>query len=109
MRQVFANLLDNALKYTPAGGTVQVLVSREGGVAVVTVSDTGVGMSSDVIPHVFERFYQGDPARSSSVEGAGLGLSLVKCIVDRHSGRIGVRSSLGHGSMFTIRLAAADP
>jgi heavy metal sensor kinase len=109
LERCLLNLLDNALKYTPAGGTVQVLVSREGGVAVVTVSDTGVGMSSDVIPHVFERFYQGDPARSSSVEGAGLGLSLVKCIVDRHSGRIGVRSSPGDGSMFTITLAAADP
>ena len=87
---------------------MQVLVARKGHEAMVKVSDTGIGMSADVIPHVFERFYRGDPARSSSIEGAGLGLSLVKCIVDRHSGRIGVRSSVGHGSMFSIMLAAAD-
>ena len=83
-------------------------MARTGHDALVKVCDTGIGMSSDVIPHVFERFYRGDPARSSSIEGAGLGLSLVKCIVDRHSGWIGVRSSLDQGSMFSIVLAAAD-
>jgi len=108
LERCLLNLLDNALKYTPQGGKVQVLVARKGHEAMVKVSDTGIGMSADVIPHVFERFYRGDPARSSSIEGAGLGLSLVKCIVDRHSGRIGVRSSVGHGSMFSIMLAAAD-
>ena len=108
LERCLLNLLDNALKYTPQGGKVQVLVARKGHEALVKVSDTGIGMSSDVIPHVFDRFYRGDPARSSSIEGAGLGLSLVKCIVDRHSGQIAVRSSIGHGSMFSIRLAAAD-
>jgi len=108
LERCLLNLLDNALKYTPPGGKVQVLVARQGHAAMVKVCDTGIGMSSDVIPHVFERFYRGDPARSPSVEGAGLGLSLVKCIVDRHCGRIAVRSSVGHGSMFSIVLSAAD-
>jgi signal transduction histidine kinase len=68
LERCLLNLLDNALKYTPQGGKVQVLVARKGHEALVKVCDTGIGMSSDVIPHVFERFYRGDPARSSSIE-----------------------------------------
>ena len=68
------------------------------------VSDTGVGIPADALPHVFERFFRGDPSRSPSVEGAGLGLTLVKWIADRHAGRVEVASAAGHGSTFTIVL-----
>jgi signal transduction histidine kinase len=83
---------------------VTVSVSREGDRARIDVRDTGIGMPTDVIPHVFERFYRADAARSSVREGAGLGLSLVKWIVDRHQGRIQVESQPGKGSTFTIWL-----
>ena len=83
-------------------------VSREGNHARVDVRDTGIGMAPDVIPRIFERFYRGDPARSSAVEGAGLGLSLVKWIVDRHEGRIEVQSGSGRGSSVAIWLPAAS-
>ena len=69
--------------------------------------DTGIGMSSDVTPHVFERFFRGDPARPSSMEGAGLGLSLVKWIVERHHGTIAVDRQPGAGSTFTVTVPAA--
>jgi signal transduction histidine kinase len=68
------------------------------------VRDTGIGMAPDVTPHVFERFFQADPARSSGNDGAGVGLSLVKWIVDRHEGTIAVQSRVGEGSTFTVKL-----
>ncbi len=108
LERCLLNLLDNAIKYTPDGGHVCVCVSREGNHARVDVRDTGIGMAPDVIPRIFERFYRGDPARSSAVEGAGLGLSLVKWIVDRHDCRIEVQSGSGRGSSFAIWLPAAS-
>ena len=108
LERCLLNLLDNAIKYTPRGGRVRVCVSREGDRARVDVRDTGIGMAPDVIPHIFERFYRGDPARSSMVEGAGLGLSLVKWIVDRHEGGIEVQSSVGRGSSVAIWLPAGS-
>jgi signal transduction histidine kinase len=108
LERCLLNLLDNAIKYTPPGGRVSVRVSRDGDHARVEVCDTGVGMSPDVVQHIFERFYRVDPARSSAVEGSGLGLSLVKWIVDRHEGRIQVRSGPGDGSTFAIWLPAAS-
>jgi heavy metal sensor kinase len=108
LERCLLNLLDNAIKYTPPGGRVSVCVSRDGDHARVEVCDTGVGMSPDVVQHIFERFYRVDPARSSAVEGSGLGLSLVKWIVDRHEGRIQVRSGPGNGSTFAIWLPAAS-
>ena len=108
LERCLLNLLDNAIKYTPPGGRVSVRVSRDGDHARVEVCDTGVGMSPDVVQHIFERFYRVDPARSSAVEGSGLGLSLVKWIVDRHEGRIQVRSGPGNGSTFAIWLPAAS-
>ncbi len=104
LERLLLNLLDNAIKYTPSGGDIRVGVLRENGHARVDVSDTGAGIPADAVPHVFERFYRVDPARSSTVEGAGLGLSLAKWIVDRHQGRIEVRSEPGKGSTFTIWL-----
>jgi heavy metal sensor kinase len=108
LERCLLNLLDNAIKYTPHGGTVCVCVWRDGNHARLDVQDTGAGMSPDVLPHIFERFYRADGARASGVEGAGLGLSLVKWIVDRHEGRIEVHSGIGHGSTFAVWLPGAS-
>ncbi len=107
LKRLVLNLLDNAIKFTPDGGRVVVDVSRMGAVARLAVRDTGVGIDPDVQPHIFERFFRADPARSRGVEGVGLGLSLAKWIVDRHHGRIDVDSQPGQGSTFTISLPIA--
>jgi heavy metal sensor kinase len=104
LERLLLNLLDNAIKFTPAGGHVLATFSREGTEARVAVQDTGIGMVPAAVPHLFERFFRADPARSSGVEGAGLGLSLVKWVVDRHHGRIQVESQPGQGSTFTVVL-----
>ncbi|HEY3045093.1 MAG TPA: ATP-binding protein [Vicinamibacterales bacterium] len=104
LERLLLNLLDNAIKYTRSPGHIHVDVSRENNHARVDVSDTGSGIPADAVLHVFERFYRVDPARSSTVEGAGLGLSLAKWIVDHHQGRIDVTSEPGTGSTFTIWL-----
>jgi len=104
LQRLLLNLLDNALKFTPADGRIAVRVSRDGDAARIDVQDTGVGLSPDDAPHVFERFFRADPARSSSTPGAGLGLSLVQWIAVQHHGTVTVRSRLGEGSTFTVRL-----
>ena len=104
LERLLLNLLDNAMKFTPGGGRVVVRVSHEGDRARVDVADTGIGMTHDVTAHVFERFYQADPSRSSASGGAGLGLSLVKWIVDRHHGAIAVQSEPERGSTFSVTL-----
>jgi len=104
LERLLLNLLDNAMKYTPPPGNISVTVSREDSHARVDVRDTGSGISASAVPHIFERFYRVDPARSSTIEGAGLGLSLAKWIVDRHNGRIDVTSEPGKGSTFTVWL-----
>jgi len=106
LQRLLLNLLDNAIKFTPDGGRVGVRVSRDGAMARIEVSDTGVGMSREELPHIFERFYRADPSRSSSTEGVGLGLSLAKWIVDRHRGTIEAASEPGKGSTLTVRLPA---
>jgi signal transduction histidine kinase len=100
-------LIDNAVKFTPAGGRVSVRVARDGAWALMEVSDTGIGMSTGDASRVFERFYRADPARSRSTEGAGLGLTLAQWIAVRHRGAIDVASRPGAGSVFTVRLPAA--
>ena len=107
LERLLINLIDNALKFTPAGGRVSVSITREGERARTEVRDTGIGIAPDAIPHIFDRFYREDPSRSSTAEGAGLGLSLVRWIVDRHRGRIEVESQVGKGSTFTVWLPAA--
>jgi signal transduction histidine kinase len=104
LRQVFANLLDNAIKYTAAGGRVTLSAHREGPVATFAVRDTGMGIMPDQIPHVFDRLYRGDQSRSE--RGLGLGLSLVRAIVRAHRGHVEVSSTLGVGSVFTVTLPA---
>ena len=102
LRQVFANLLDNAIKYTPENGQVRVSVTREGDTAVVAVSDTGAGIPAEHLPRIWERLYRADPSRSE--RGLGLGLSLVKAYVTAHGGTVEADSQPGRGSIFTARL-----
>lgn len=104
MSQVFYNLIDNAVKYTPDGGNISVSLVREGKQAVWRVRDNGVGIPEEDLPHVFERFYRVDKARSRETGGTGLGLSIVKQITALHGGEVTVESTLGHGSVFTVTL-----
>jgi len=105
MRQVIANLLDNALKYTPAGGKVEIATSALNGEALLSLDDTGIGISPDELPRIWERLYRGDKSRSE--RGLGLGLSLVKAIVEAHRGRVTVESEPDKGSRFVLHLPAA--
>jgi signal transduction histidine kinase len=102
MRQVFANLLDNALKYTPANGTVTISVDDEPAVAVVRFSDTGIGIPPEEQGKIWARLYRGDKSRSQ--HGLGLGLSLVKAVAEMHRGKITVTSAVGQGSQFEVTL-----
>jgi signal transduction histidine kinase len=106
MRQVFANLLDNALKYTLDGGSVKVTCRLEDWRVIVRISDTGIGISSDEQPRIWARLYRGDKSRTQ--RGLGLGLSLVKAVVEAHHGTVAVHSALGVGSVFTVSLPAAS-
>jgi PAS domain S-box-containing protein len=103
--QCIANVLTNAAKYTDAGGEIRVQTRSEGATAVIEVSDTGVGISADLLPHIFELFVQGDRTLDRAQGGLGIGLSVVKRLVEMHEGEVSARSSgLGHGSTFEIRL-----
>lgn len=104
LERLLLNLLDNAFKFTPRDGKVTVALSETGGHAVIEVRDTGIGMPPDVLPHIFERFYRADPARSSTATGAGLGLSLVQWIVERHHGSVRATSVPDRGSVFTVHI-----
>ncbi|MGA9885851.1 MAG: ATP-binding protein [Candidatus Acidiferrales bacterium] len=100
LSEVLRNLLDNAIQYTPAGGRVEVSAAIDGAFAVVTATDTGIGIPQTDQPRIFERFYRVDAARSREVGGTGLGLSIAKHIVEAHGGRIWVESTVGSGSRF---------
>jgi heavy metal sensor kinase len=102
--QLLVNLIDNGLKYTPAGGVVTVSLERASHWAELRVMDTGVGISAEHLPHVFERFYRVDPARSRAEGGAGLGLSICQWIARAHGGDITVTSQAGRGTIFTVCL-----
>jgi heavy metal sensor kinase len=104
LRQVFYNLLDNAIKYTPEGGTVTISGERRDGTAVVTVHDTGIGIPPEHLPRVFDRFYRVDKARSQAEGGTGLGLSIVQSILSAHGGVIQLESTVGQGTTFTVTL-----
>ncbi|MGH9769111.1 MAG: sensor histidine kinase [Blastocatellia bacterium] len=104
LKQVVVNLVDNAIKYTPEGGEVGVVVSAEDGCAVMLVEDNGAGVPADALPHLFERFYRADKARSRQMGGVGLGLAIVKSIVAAHGGQVKVESAEGKGSQFRVEL-----
>lgn len=107
LTQLLVNLVGNALKYTPTGGTVTVSLAAEGGEALLAVTDTGIGIAPDHLPHLFERFYRVDAARSRDEGGAGLGLAISEWIVSAHGGRLEVESTVGAGSVFRARLPLA--
>jgi heavy metal sensor kinase len=104
LRQLLFNLLENATKYTPAGGEVSVLVEPAAGSARAVISDTGVGIPAEHLPRVFERFYRVDPSRSRVVEGTGLGLAICRSIVESHGGQLGVESTVGRGTRVIVTL-----
>jgi two-component system heavy metal sensor histidine kinase CusS len=104
LRQVVINLLDNALKFTFAGGIVTVRVGQRDGSSVVVVEDTGIGISAEHLPRVFDRFYRVDKARSRSEGGTGLGLSIAQSIVKAHGGLIEMASTVGQGTICTVTL-----
>jgi two-component system phosphate regulon sensor histidine kinase PhoR len=107
LSQVLVNLIDNALRFTPVGGSVQTAIDVSDGYAVINVSDTGIGIPYKDLPHIFERFYVVDRSRARDISGAGLGLSIVKQIVDAHNGTVTAESMLGSGTRFTVRLPVA--
>jgi len=108
LQVILRNLVDNAVKYTPAGGAINVKLLCTGGEAALTVADEGIGIPPQDLGRVFERFYRVDKARSRQLGGTGLGLSIVKHLAQIFGGTVGVTSRLGEGSAFTVRLPLAD-
>lgn len=111
IRQVISNLIENAITHTPNGGRVEVTVERSPaeGDALVTISDTGSGISAEDLPHVFDRFYRVDPSRNRVTGGAGLGLTIVKRLAEVHDGTVRAASEIGVGTSFTVELPFAGP
>jgi signal transduction histidine kinase len=107
LEQVAANLVDNAVKYTAPGGRVDVEVARVGDRAILSVADSGRGIPDHELPRIWERLFRGDTSRAE--RGLGLGLSLVKAIVEAHGGTVGVRSEVGRGATFTVSLPNLSP
>jgi heavy metal sensor kinase len=108
LERLFLVLLDNAVKYTPDGGRVEVHLNSEDGFAVAAIRDTGIGVSSEDLPHIFERFYRADRARTRDSGGSGLGLAIGTWIAQVHGGEIRVQSELSRGSRFEVRLPLAS-
>jgi signal transduction histidine kinase len=106
LEQALQNLASNALRHTPARGRVTIAAEQQSDTTRLRVSDTGSGIPPEHLPHVFDRFYKADPSRSAT--GSGLGLSIVKAIVERHAGRVSVRSAPGEGTVFEIELPRRD-
>lgn len=109
LRQMFLNLISNAIKYTPEEGRVDIALTMQGEEAVVSVSDTGIGIPAEHVPHIFDRFYRIDKARNRADGGTGLGLAITKGIIEAHAGRIAVSSVSGQGSTFTVHLPVSGP
>ena len=102
LQQVFHNLFENAMRYTPAGGTIRVRLQSSPGEARMEVSDTGIGIPEKDLPFVFERFFRSDRARRAYTGGSGLGLSIARWIVEAHKGKIAVESTVGKGTTFAV-------
>lgn len=109
LKQLLLNLIDNALKYTPPGGEVVIALTKDNNWARITVSDTGIGIAPEHLPHIFERFYRVDKARTRVQGGSGLGLSIARWIAQGHGGTIRVVSKPEQGSVFTLSLPIYDP
>jgi signal transduction histidine kinase len=108
LRRLFFILIDNAIKYTPEGGRVQVGLEALDAHATIRVTDSGIGISESDQPHIFDRFWRADKVRSRGVGGAGLGLSIARWIVDQHQGSLDVRSRPSQGSTFTVKIPLAE-
>ena len=109
LEQALQNLAANALRHTPRGGAVKLNAALEDDRVVVTVSDTGSGIAAEHLPHIFDRFYKVDPARASETTGSGLGLSIVKAILERHGATVATASRPGQGVTFTIKFPTDRP
>ena len=107
MSRLLNILLDNAVKYTPSAGSIELALEAKNGNAVIAVRDTGIGISDEDQSRIFERFYRADKARSRELGGAGLGLAIAQWIVEQHKGSIAVVSSPGKGSEFIVELPIA--
>jgi two-component system OmpR family sensor kinase len=108
LRQLISNLVENAMRYTPPGGTIRLALRRHGPVAELTVADTGIGIAEEHQEHIFERFYRVDRGRSRALGGTGLGLSIVRQVAAAHGGTVRLRSSPGAGSIFTVVVPVAQ-
>jgi signal transduction histidine kinase len=109
IRRLLFNLLDNAIKYTPEGGSVEVQCACQDGAVELIVTDTGIGIPSEHIPHIFERFYRIDLARSREAGGTGLGLSICRIIAESHGGTIRLESNEGKGTKVVVTLPVLQP
>ena len=109
LRQLFINILENAVRYTPIAGQISVSLVQKDANAVVAIADTGIGIPPEHLPHIFERFYRVDKARARADGGVGLGLAIAKIIAESHKGKIEVESELGKGTTFTISLPLKGP
>jgi signal transduction histidine kinase len=104
LERLFMNLVSNAIKYTPAGGSVAVRAWREDDQIKAEVSDTGIGIPEEALPHLFSEFYRAKNAKAVQAEGTGLGLAIAKDVVEQHGGQISVRSAVGQGTTFSVVL-----
>ena len=105
--QILLNLLDNAVKYTPPGGKIDIGSWEDAEYVYIAIQDTGIGIPEEGLPRIFERFYRVDRARSSEIPGTGLGLSVVKHLVQTFEGEVSVSSKIGQGTRFTLKLPQA--
>ena len=108
LKQVVVNLVDNAIKYTPESGRITVQVAAENSEAILEVTDNGIGISAEALPHIFQRFYRSEQAEARRARGTGLGLSMVQSILEAHGGKISVESREGNGACFRILLPLSD-
>src|SRR5206468_13097543 len=109
LQQIILNLVANAIRYTPAGGRVEITMGRLDGLAFVEVSDTGIGIPAEALPRIFDRFYRGENARAHAPEGSGLGLAICQVLAKAHGGRIEVDSEYRKGSCFKLLLPVSAP
>jgi len=109
LRDLVDNLLSNAIRYTPAGGRVAVEARCETGRPILVVSDTGIGIPPEELPHVFDEFFRGERAKQAVQHGTGLGMAIAKRVVDMHGGRIEVQSQVGRGTTFRVSLPQCGP
>ena len=107
LERLLLSILENAVKYTPSGGQISLFFRLESGLAVIEITDTGIGIDPKDLPHVFERFYRADQTRSRETRGSGLGLAIAKWIAEIHGGSISVKSQLMRGSQVAVRIPLA--